>query len=146
VCTEASKVFGLSLICASRPAGAGAIGRCQKGRLFRAEVAEAAVAAVGITASAALFPATHNALVSVGRRFVNRFRQFYNYGYGSKEAEALESKYCRTLEANKPQVRKMMKSLIYRVSQKSLNGFARLYLRNPLDYRNGMGAKRCASS
>jgi hypothetical protein len=28
----------------------------------------------------------------------------------------------------------------------SLDGFTRLYLRNPWDYRNGMGAKRCASS
>jgi hypothetical protein len=36
--------------------------------------------------------------------------------------------------------------LIYRVYQKSLNGVARLYLRNPWDYINGMGAKRCASS
>jgi hypothetical protein len=35
---------------------------------------------------------------------------------------------------------------MYRVSQKSLNGFARLYLRNPWDYRNGIGAKRCAST
>jgi hypothetical protein len=29
------------------------------------------------------------------------------------------------------------------VSQKSLNVFARLYLRNPWDNRNGIGAKRC---
>jgi hypothetical protein len=35
---------------------------------------------------------------------------------------------------------------IYRVYQKSFNGFARLYLRNPLDYMNGMGAKRCVSA
>jgi hypothetical protein len=33
----------------------------------------------------------------------------------------------------------------YRVYQKSFNGFARSYLRNPWDYRNSMGAKRCAS-
>jgi hypothetical protein len=37
-------------------------------------------------------------------------------------------------------------NLLYRVSHKSLNGFARPYLRNPWDYRNGIGAKRCASS
>jgi hypothetical protein len=36
--------------------------------------------------------------------------------------------------------------MLYRVSQKSLNGFARLYLRNPWDYRNGIGAKRCVLS
>jgi hypothetical protein len=35
---------------------------------------------------------------------------------------------------------------IYRVSRKSLRGFARLYLGNPSDYRNGIGAKRCVSS
>jgi hypothetical protein len=34
----------------------------------------------------------------------------------------------------------------YRVFQKSLNGFAKLYLRNPWDYRNGIGAKRCVLS
>jgi hypothetical protein len=32
------------------------------------------------------------------------------------------------------------------VSQKSWCGFARLYLGNPWDYRNGMGTKRCVSS
>jgi hypothetical protein len=35
---------------------------------------------------------------------------------------------------------------IYRVFKKSLNGFARPNLRNPWDYRNGMGAKRCVLS
>jgi hypothetical protein len=34
----------------------------------------------------------------------------------------------------------------YRVFQKSLNGFARPNLRNPWDYRNGIGAKRCVLS
>jgi hypothetical protein len=32
------------------------------------------------------------------------------------------------------------------VYQKSLNGFARPNLRNPWDYRNGIGAKRCVLS
>jgi hypothetical protein len=35
---------------------------------------------------------------------------------------------------------------IYRVSQNPLKDFARLYLRNPWDYRNGVGAKRCVLS
>jgi hypothetical protein len=35
---------------------------------------------------------------------------------------------------------------IYRVSQKFWRGFARLYLGNSWDYKNGMGAKRCVTS
>jgi hypothetical protein len=35
---------------------------------------------------------------------------------------------------------------MYRVYQKSLNGFARPNLRNPWYYRNGIGAKRCVLS
>jgi hypothetical protein len=36
--------------------------------------------------------------------------------------------------------------VIYRVFQKSLNGFERPYLRSPWDDRKGMGAKRCVLS
>jgi hypothetical protein len=35
---------------------------------------------------------------------------------------------------------------IYRVTYKSLSGFARSYLGNPWYYRNDLGAKRCVSS
>jgi hypothetical protein len=35
---------------------------------------------------------------------------------------------------------------LYRVYQKSLKGFARPNLRNPWNYRNGIGAKRCVVS
>jgi hypothetical protein len=51
---------------------------------------------------------------------------------GSKHKESSLSLYIYTYTA--------------RVYQKSLNGFARLYLRNPWDYRNGIGAKRCVLS
>jgi hypothetical protein len=35
---------------------------------------------------------------------------------------------------------------LYRVFQKSLNAFTRPNLRNPWDYRDGLGAKRCVLS
>jgi hypothetical protein len=40
----------------------------------------------------------------------------------------------------------MLPETTYRVSLKAMNGFARLYRRNPWDYRNGMGARKYRSS
>ncbi len=71
---------------------------------LRAAAAIARVVVVG-GGSVGGLPSTHNALISVGRRFLNRFRHFYGgRAVGAPLEEARSSKFTRTLEALKNQV------------------------------------------
>ena len=79
------------------------------GRQTRLRVAAArarSVVAFGFGTSAAFFPAAaHNALVSVGRSLIYKFRRFYNIGRSNEAEESLRTNYCRTLEGHNPKVR-----------------------------------------
>ena len=83
--------FGLSRV--------SALGRQTRFRLA------AARSVVAFGTSAALFPAAHNALVSVGRSLIYKFRRFYNIGRTSEPAESLRTNSRRALEGHDPRVR-----------------------------------------
>ena len=73
------------------------------GRQTRLRVA-ATRSVVALGTSVALFPAAHNALVSVGRTLIYKFRRFYNIGRSKEAEETLRANYCRTLEGHNPKV------------------------------------------
>ena len=74
------------------------------GRQTRFRIA-AARSVVAFGTSAALIPAAHNALVSVGRSLIYKFRRFYNIGRTSEPAESLRTNSRRALEGHDPRVR-----------------------------------------
>ena len=83
------------------------------GRQTRLRVA-AARSVVAFGTSIALFPATHNALVSVGRSLIYKFRRFYNIGRPKEAHESLRTNY-RALEGHNPKVYSVHCTVLERV-------------------------------